>query len=82
MTEQNRDNEILHRFDTLKPTVDALRDMRDMRLDFQVIATVILAVSKPSREQSLALTALEEAKFWTNQAIALHGAFSNEEAGQ
>ena len=36
-------------------------------------AAVVLEQSVPSREQSLALTKLEEAMFWANEGIARNG---------
>ena len=40
---------------------------------FRDLAVQIVATTLPSREQSLALTALEEALMWANKAIAQHG---------
>lgn len=56
------------------PTPEALEKMRDSRELFLAGAEIVVDITKPSREQSLALTALEEAKYWTNQALARHGA--------
>lgn len=41
--------------------------LRGLALEF---ASSIVAATPPSREQSLAITALEEAVFWANAAIA------------
>jgi len=38
----------------------------------KMLATTIVGVTPPSREQSLALTAIEEAVFWANAAVARH----------
>lgn len=68
--------EILGRFATLSPTPAALATMKSTRTAFSALADQIILTSRPSREQSAALTALEEAKFWANQALALHGPFT------
>jgi hypothetical protein len=44
--------------------------VRDMAHDF---AKHLVNVCPPSRELSLAITALEESVFWSNAAIARHG---------
>lgn len=45
---------------------------------FRDLAVNVVASTKPGREQSLALTALEEACMWATKAIALHGAVAKE----
>ena len=45
-------------------------DIRGHALDF---ANMITRITPPSREQSLAITRLEEAIFWVNAAIARRG---------
>lgn len=45
---------------------------------FRAIAKHILDTTLVNREQALALTALEEAKYWTNQSIAQHGVLYQE----
>lgn len=44
-----------------------------MRAAAKGLATFIVKQTPPSREQSLALTKIEEAVFWANAAIARHG---------
>ncbi len=65
--------DILHRFDGFELDDAQKAAMARQRDLFKDRAGDILTSTAPSREQSLALTALEEAKYWTNQAIALHG---------
>lgn len=64
---------ILHRFDTFTIGEDQRIALEGSRSTFHSIAKFILTISRPGREQSLALTALEEAKYWTNQSIAKDG---------
>ena len=45
-------------------TYEAIRDAA------KVFATYLVALTPESREQSLAVTAIEEAVFWANAAIA------------
>lgn len=71
--EEGRKADILHRFAHFDLT-QAQKDRIDSNGGmFSAIAGVILHQTKPGREQSLALTALEEAKYWTNQSIAKDG---------
>lgn len=42
----------------------------DLRSKAKELAALILSSTPESREQSLAITALEEAVFWANAAIA------------
>lgn len=65
--------EILRRFDSFNLDGSQQAAMARQRRLFKDRAGDILTSTRPSREQSLALTALEEAKYWTNQAIAVHG---------
>ena len=65
--------EVLSRFDTFDITPAQAAEMQIQREQFQQRANGILDATKSSREQFLALTALEDAKYWTNQAIARHG---------
>lgn len=64
---------ILHRFDTFTIGEDQRIALEGSRSTFHSIAKFILTISRPGRERSLALTALEEAKYWTNQSIAKDG---------
>lgn len=63
---------ILRRFERIPQTSESIADITHSTATFRDQAKFILRETKPGREQSLALTALEEAKFWTNQAIALN----------
>lgn len=40
---------------------------------FGELARAVTVYTLPGREQSLALTALQEAKFWANEAISMEG---------
>jgi hypothetical protein len=71
--EQGRREEVLHRFDTFTISEDQRLALEGSRRTFHAHAEFILTISKPGREQAAALTALEEAKYWTNQAIAKDG---------
>ena len=42
----------------------------DLRMKAKQLAQTIVNSTKPSREQSLAITKLEEAIMWANKAIA------------
>jgi hypothetical protein len=44
----------------------------DIRLKYRTIALWVLGNIPKSREQSLALTALQEAMMWSNAAVAIH----------
>ena len=50
--------------------IDVYQDMREKA---RQLAELIEYWSHPSREQSLALTKLEEAVMWANASIARHG---------
>lgn len=52
------------------PNADQVVRYKEIRDTAKNLAVVVLKLSPPSREQSLALTALEEAVMWTNAAIA------------
>lgn len=52
------------------PKGDQAERYQSLRDDARVLAHEIVNQTPPSREQSLALTALEEAVFWANAAIA------------
>jgi hypothetical protein len=64
------DDELAIRFNYHAPApaqVPLYEEMRDRAL---VLALFIRTTTEPSREQSLALTALDEVVFWTNAARA------------
>ena len=52
------------------PKGDQPRRYEHLRAEARALALVIVSFTPPSREQSLALTHLEEAIFWANAAIA------------
>lgn len=59
------------RFQT-HPPVDnmVVRAHTDIREEIRYVAKTVLRVVPPGREQSLAITKLEEAMFWANAGIA------------
>ncbi len=66
MTEQD----LRERFTYHAPSPDGIArhsSLTEVRLD---AAITVEAVTMPGREQSLALTKLEEAKFWASAAVA------------
>lgn len=63
------DTEIDKRFDHHPPTGPKVELHQTMRTTYKAVARVV-AELPPSREQSLAITALEESMFWANAAIA------------
>lgn len=64
---------IENRFATLAVDEADLAAMVKVRAAFQELSSTIARATKVTREQSLAFTALEEAKYWANQSIAVHG---------
>jgi hypothetical protein len=64
-------SEIIQRFGFHKGTPETIPLHADTRAGFIQLATFITLATAPSREQSLALTALQEAAMWTNCAIAM-----------
>jgi hypothetical protein len=58
-------------FDHHTPTETQAKKMTATRLKFKAQRDHLLTLS-PSRERSLAITALEESLMWANKAIALH----------
>lgn len=65
--------EIDRRFSHHAPDLDASKRHAAIRIVFKNAAEVVVDVTPASREQSLAITALEEAAFWANAAIARDG---------
>lgn len=59
------------RFVTKAPSHEAAYAMADVREVFADFADMIDGLAPDSREKSLALTKLEEAKYYTNQSIIL-----------
>jgi hypothetical protein len=70
---QKHKGEVLSRFAAFTLSARQKLTMNTTRVYFQRLAEHIVDNTKVSREQSLALTALEEAKYWTNQNIARNG---------
>jgi hypothetical protein len=60
------------RFTYYPPKGDQRARYEDMRRRVALLARRMLEETPRSREQSLALTKLEEASFWMNAAIARH----------
>ena len=52
-----------------KPTEDQLDAQREIRASIAEAGTRLQDLTEPSREQSLALTKLEEALLWAGRAI-------------
>lgn len=69
----SRRDDVLRRFEPKMLTKEQAAEIEGVLSAFHDTADWILNVTISSREQSNALTALEEAKYWTNQAIAMHG---------
>lgn len=61
------------RFDYHRPNEIRAACHEHVRETLRSAAAEILSVTKPSREQALALTHLEEAMMWANAAIARNG---------
>lgn len=59
-----------HRFNYHRPDEDKKKRHQEARDIHKDAAERITELTAPGREQSLALTKLEEAMFWTNAAIA------------
>ena len=65
------DAELRHRFGYHAGTPETILQHRDLRLMLQVIARDLDDMLPPSREKSLAFTALQEAGLWAHAAIAM-----------
>ncbi len=61
---------IMNDFTYHPPTPDQIQRYEEIRQMARVVAQAILVYCPPSREQSLALTKLEEMVMWMNAAIA------------
>lgn len=61
---------IEHNFTFHAPNEDQPQRYEAIRSRAKEYALWLISVTPPSREQSLALTALEEVVFWANAAIA------------
>ena len=62
--------EIAKRFTYQPPKPERQADFKAIRQDAWQLAETVLAHTPASREQSLAITAIEEAVMWANAAIA------------
>lgn len=58
------------RFNHHAPTGGKQAMHEDVRAAYKILATIVVDIIPESREQSLAVTALEESLFWANAAIA------------
>lgn len=65
-------DEIKHRFQSHEMDAKQRQDCDILRQQFECVAESILARTPQSREQSLALTQLEQSAFWAIAAIARH----------
>lgn len=70
--------EVMGRFESYKPTTGALMRVDTVRAGAAQLAEYIVDLSPTGREQSLALTALEEAVFWANKAITRYNQVEEE----
>lgn len=64
--------ELDNRFTYHAPKGDQTQRYTSLRASARLLATAIVANTPESREQSLALTNLEQAVFWANASIARH----------
>lgn len=64
------EKEVATRFTYHAPKEGQPEKYREIRAQAKDLATTILLTTPESREQSLAITKLEEATFWANAAIA------------
>lgn len=65
--------DILNRFTYHAPKDGQAQTYEGIRFRVREVAEHINDVAPDSREKSLAITALEEAVFWANAAVARHG---------
>lgn len=65
-------DEIKQRFQPNELDVKQRQDCDILRQKYEFLADAILARTPQSREQSLALTQLEQSAFWAIAAIARH----------
>lgn len=66
------DDDLVNRFTYHPPKGDQSKRYEEIRRQGLGLANLINEYTPPSREQSLALTHLEEAVMWANAAIARH----------
>lgn len=65
-----QESELTNRFTYHAPKDNQIPRYGDLREQGRFLAIDIISRTPPGREQALALTALEEAIFWANAAIA------------
>lgn len=70
---QEQHDELETRFTYVAPTEGQIPKFQKIRHDALELARVISDSTPPCREQSLAITKLEEAVMWANAAIARRG---------
>ena len=70
-----------NRFKYHEPQANQIERYNDLRSGARTLALMILSHTPPSREQSLALTKLEEAIFFANAAIARNETSANDDIG-
>ena len=63
-------DEIRHRFWPHRLSVDQSRRVAELRALFEAAAARVQLLTLPAREQSLAITKLEEASFWAISSVA------------
>lgn len=66
------DEEITNRFTYHAPSDEGIKRHSDLSVSLQCAARIVRDTCPDSRERSLALTKLEEAKFWASAAVARH----------
>lgn len=76
MSSRITEQDIKHRFGFHKATIEGPEatgpqhaELRQLYIEF---AKEVVARTDPGREQSLALTALQEASMWTHAAVAMN----------
>lgn len=70
MSEPSQEAQIEHNFTYHAPKPGQPEKYTELRNKAKELALMIIESTPSSREQSLALTQLEQAVFWTNAAIA------------
>lgn len=72
VTSANTSSDLVHRFKHHPPKGNQAEHYELLRQKGLELASLILEISNTSREQSLALTRIEEAVFWANEGIVRH----------
>lgn len=65
--------DLRRRFEGIEVDEELAAQMKNVRDHGLLMAVAIDAALPDSREKSLALTKIEEAVFWANRGIAVHG---------